>query len=77
VPQRGWPMFVLKVVLALGALGAMLLAIAGPNAFWLEASLGARVGRLAIVVAAGAFAYFATLYVLGFRLRDFNRRDHA
>jgi len=77
VPQRGWPAFVLKIGVALAALGAMLLAVAGPNAFWLEASLGARVGRLAIVIAAGAFAYFATLYVLGFRVRDFNRREQA
>jgi putative peptidoglycan lipid II flippase len=62
---------------ALAALGSMLLAITGPNAFWLEASLGVRIGRLAVVVAAGAFAYFATLYVLGFRLRDFNRREYT
>ena len=70
-------MFMLKVLVALAVLGAVLLAVSGPNVFWLQASLGARVGRLAIVVAAGAFAYFATLFVLGFRLRDFNRREHV
>ena len=75
VPRGGWMPFLGKLLIALVVLGAVLLAIAGPNAFWLAASLWERVARLALVVAAGAFAYFATLYVLGFRLRDFNRRD--
>jgi putative peptidoglycan lipid II flippase len=75
VPQQGWPTFMLKVVVALAVLGAVLLAVGGPSSFWLAASLWGRVGRLALVVAAGAFAYFATLYLLGFRLRDFNRRE--
>jgi putative peptidoglycan lipid II flippase len=34
-----------------------------------------RVVRLAAVCAAGAAAYFAALWLLGFRLRDFSRRD--
>ena len=69
--------FIVKVGIALAVLGAVLLAVAGPSSFWLAASLWARVGRLGLVVAAGAFAYFATLYVLGFRLADFNRREPA
>ena len=36
--------------------------------FWLHASLWAKVGRLAWVVAAGALGYFGTLWLLGFRL---------
>jgi putative peptidoglycan lipid II flippase len=74
-PRAGWLAFVAKVAVALAVLGAVLLAVAGPNAYWLAASPGARAGRLALVVAAGAFAYFATLYVVGFRLADFNRRE--
>ena len=31
--------------------------------------------RLAWVCAAGAAAYFGALWLLGFRLADFNRRD--
>jgi putative peptidoglycan lipid II flippase len=77
VPRSGWPVFVAKLGVALVVLGAVLLAVAGPNSFWLAASLWAKVGRLTLVVAAGGFAYFATLYVVGFRLRDFNRREHA
>ena len=36
-----------------------------------------RAGRLALVVGAGALAYFATLFALGFRVRDFRRRGAA
>lgn len=77
VPRDGWVAFIAKVGVALGVLGAVLLAVAGPSSFWLAASPWARVGRLAVVIAAGAFVYFATLYVLGFRLADFNRREPA
>jgi putative peptidoglycan lipid II flippase len=34
-----------------------------------------KVARLGGVVAAGGAAYFAALYLLGFRLDDFNRRE--
>jgi putative peptidoglycan lipid II flippase len=74
-PRPGWARFTGKIVLALFVLGALLYAIAGPASFWLAASLWAKVGRLAWVCAAGAAAYFAALWLLGFRLRDFNRAD--
>ena len=75
VPRPGWLRFTLKIGIAIAVLAAVLLAVAGPNSFWLAASLWAKVGRLALVVAAGIFAYFAMLYVLGFRIRDFSRRE--
>jgi hypothetical protein len=34
-----------------------------------------KVARLALVVGAGASAYFGSLWLLGFRLADFNRRE--
>jgi putative peptidoglycan lipid II flippase len=75
VPHAGWLVFLGKLGIALVVLGAVLLAVAGPSSFWLAASLWAKVGRLALVVSAGAVAYFVTLYALGFRFRDFNRRE--
>jgi putative peptidoglycan lipid II flippase len=75
VPRSGWLAFSLKVPVALGVLAAILLAVSGPPSFWLAASPLAKVGRLALVIGAGAFAYFATLALLGFRVADFNRRD--
>ena len=49
----------------------------GPASYWLAASLWEKVPRLAGVCAAGAAAYFGALWLLGFRLADFNRRDIA
>jgi putative peptidoglycan lipid II flippase len=77
VPQPGWLLFLSRLVVALFVLGALLLAIAGPAQLWLQATLWVKVGRLAWVCAAGAAAYFAALWLLGFRLADFNRGDSA
>jgi len=74
-PRAGWLAFVSRLVIALGVLAAVLVWVAGPASTWLEASLWTRIAKLALVVAAGASAYFGTLWLLGFRLADFNRRD--
>ena len=71
----GWFMFVCKLLVALGALAAVLFWMTGPAAFWLESGLWTRVGRLSAIIAAAAAVYFGALYLLGFRLADFNRRD--
>jgi putative peptidoglycan lipid II flippase len=76
-PRAGWASFVGKVLIALGVLGGLLAWLAGEPAFWLNAGLVAKVGRLTGVVAAGAVAYFATLYLLGFRFADFDRREET
>ena len=77
VPQPGWWRFLAKLAVALVALGAVLFWLAGAPAFWLGAGLWSKAGRLAAVVAAGIVVYFAALYLLGFRLQDFNRRESA
>jgi len=74
-PNAGWLLFVCRVVVALFVLGALLYWIAGPASFWLGASLWTKAGRLAGVCLAGAVAYFASLWLLGFRIADFNRRE--
>jgi putative peptidoglycan lipid II flippase len=75
-PQPGWFLFLCKLVVALGVLAALLHVLAGPPELWLSAGPWERVGRLAGVMAAGAGGYFAALFLLGFRLADFNRREH-
>jgi putative peptidoglycan lipid II flippase len=78
VPTAGWLLFLGKLVVALLVLAAVLFLLGGPATFWLSASLWPKVGRLAGVCAAGALAYFGSLWLLGFRVADFNRRDvHA
>lgn len=73
VPQPGWPRFAAKIAVALAVLAAVLWFGAGAGQAWLAYGVREKVGRLALIVAAGAGAYFASLWLLGFRLRDFRR----
>lgn len=75
VARPGWFAFACRLAVALGVLTAILYALAGPAEYWLQASLWAKAGRLAGVIAAGAAGYFGALFLLGFRLRDFNRQE--
>ncbi len=73
-PQPGWVLFALKILLAIAAMSACLWFAAGSNAVWLTATGFAKVLRLCGVVLLGAATYFAVLWLLGFRLRDFVQR---
>jgi putative peptidoglycan lipid II flippase len=73
-PQPGWLGFALKIAIAILAMGVCLWFAAGSGDEWLATGATMRVLRLAGVVLLGATAYFATLWLLGFRLRDFTRR---
>jgi putative peptidoglycan lipid II flippase len=73
-PQPGWGVFVLKLGLAVYAMGTALWFVTGSGSEWLVADGAQRTLRLLIVVSAGAAAYFAALWVLGFRPRDFNHQ---
>lgn len=73
-PQPGWPLFLLKVVIAVATMAGVLWVIMGTEASWLSGSMLTRAMRLAWVMAAGAGVYFATLGMLGFRIKDFARR---
>ena len=74
-PQPGWFAFLGKVAVALLAMGAVLWWAAGGDASWLTATTWWRIGRLSLLVVAGAAVYFASLWALGFRLRDFAKRS--
>jgi putative peptidoglycan lipid II flippase len=76
IPVAGWPAFLLKVAIALAAMVAVVLWLAAGPDFWLHARAWPRVGRLVIVVAGGAVSYFGALWLMGFRLADFSRREH-
>ncbi len=73
-PQPGWWIFMLKIVVALCAMGALLWWMAGAESVWLKMSTLAKVGKLTGVIAAGIVVYFACLWAMGFRLKDFARR---
>ena len=73
-PQPGWIAFASKIGIAIVAMSLCLWFGAGSADGWLAAHATARVVHLAGVVLIGVTAYFATLWLLGFRLRDFMRR---
>ena len=73
-PQPGWTAFSLKLLAALVVMGGALWLASGSDAAWLAYPLPERLIRLGVMVGLGVIAYFATLWVLGFRLNDFKRR---
>jgi putative peptidoglycan lipid II flippase len=74
-PEPGWAAFLLKLVVALYLMGGALWYSMGSEASWFEISAMTRAGKLALVIFAGAAAYFASLYAMGFRLGDFSRHE--
>ena len=73
-PEPGWGKFAAKLLAAVNAMGLVLWVTTGSSAAWLAASAAQRVTWLTIAVLAGAASYFAVLWVLGFRIRDFSYR---
>lgn len=73
-PAPGWRSFWFRLLSALLVMGAVLHFGATLPGDWLTMSTLTRVMHLAWLVPAGAGAYFAVLFALGFRLRDFSRR---
>ncbi len=73
-PQPGWLIFFGKVVLALALMGTALWFAMGTEASWLTDSTWRRVLHLGSLVALGGAVYLGSLWLLGFRLRDFAKR---
>jgi putative peptidoglycan lipid II flippase len=65
--EPGWPVFLLRVIIAALAMVAVLLWNSGGVDAWLQASLGARISRLVLWVGAGGVTYFAVIALLGVR----------
>jgi putative peptidoglycan lipid II flippase len=75
VAHAGWLAFFLKLVAAVTVMGAVAW-FSQAQLDWaaLRAHPVVRVGALVLIIGASALAYFAVLFVLGFRPRDFMRR---
>jgi putative peptidoglycan lipid II flippase len=73
-PEPGWLKFGFKLGLALLALGLALWFGMGSEQSWLEGSGWSRILRLSALVAGGVVTYFAVLFALGFRPKDFSKR---
>ena len=74
-PEPGWGAFTFKLVVALYLMGGALWYAMGSEASWFEISAGVRALKLVLVIAAGSFTYFAALWVMGLRLKDFSRHE--
>lgn len=74
-PQPGWAIFMAKILVALTAMGGTLWFASGSDTSWLLTSSLERAVRLVWLVISGAISYFAMLWLLGFRLKNFTRRD--
>jgi putative peptidoglycan lipid II flippase len=72
--QTGWLKFFSKMTLALLAMAGALYWIALHAGDWLQMATMTKLAWLAVLVVVGAAVYFAVLWLLGFRPRDFSKR---
>jgi putative peptidoglycan lipid II flippase len=73
-PLPGWGKFGFKLLVAVAVMSAVLLAGMHFMPAWGEGQMLERFLRLGVLVVAGVVAYFGMLLLMGFRLRDFNRK---
>jgi len=73
-PQPGWWAFLWRLFAGVVVMAAVLFGMMHVMPAWDLGSMPYRLLRLMAVVVAGIAAYFATLMVLGFRVKDFARR---
>jgi len=73
-PQAGWGRFLTRLFIAVIVMAAALLGMLYVMPDWAQGNMAHRLARLMVVVAVGVVAYFATLAVLGVRVKDFARR---
>ncbi len=73
-PQPGWAIFVIKLFAAMLIMGAVLWFAMGADSLWLNAKATEKLLRLTALVTLGSATYFAALWLMGFRLKDFAKR---
>ena len=77
---KPWLQFIAKVILAVLAMGVVAY-FASRQIDWLSISGGTallkRAAWLTAIIVASAVCYFAALFVMGFRMRDFRLVSHA
>ena len=74
VPRPEWLVFFMKIVVALYLMGGALWFGSGSNADWVTMGTTWKITKLLTVVALGTTVYFAALWAMGLRLRDFAKR---
>jgi putative peptidoglycan lipid II flippase len=74
-PQPGWSVFVLKLLIALAFMALALWAADRPAHWWISVPWSYRAAMLSALVALGVSVYFASLWLLGFRPKNFMRHS--
>ena len=72
-PEPGWALFLFKLAVALYLMGGVIWYGMGREASWFEIDAVTRAWRLALIIAGAMVTYFASLAIMGLRLRDFMR----
>lgn len=72
-PAPGWGAFLLKVAVALYMMGGVIWYGMGSEQSWFAITAGTRALKLAAIILGAMAVYFATLWAVGFRLRQFVR----
>lgn len=73
-PQAGWFTFIAKIIIAVMMMSIVLWLGSELLPNWSTGSMLSRMSRLLLVVVAGIIAYFGTLTLLGFKLRQLIKR---
>lgn len=73
-PQAGWILFMLKLVLAVFGMATALYFAAGADVLWFGYGLFEKMWRLLGLLLVGVVVYFAILWLMGIRIKDFIRR---
>lgn len=74
-PQPGWGKFTFRVLAAVSAMGLVLWLLRGENRTWLVLENLTRVAWLSGLTLVGALVYFGTLAAVGWRPREYFRRE--
>ena len=75
-PQPGWLAFMTKLAIAVGAMAFMLHFAAGSDDVWMGYQLIPKLIHLTALLVIGVITYFAVLWLLGVRVRDFIQRTN-
>lgn len=74
LPQPGWILFFTRLMIAVVTMAATLHLAMGSSEAWLHYRVLIKFSYLAGLVLLGAGVYFAVLWLLGIRIKDFMRR---
>ncbi len=73
-PQVGWVLFMVKLIVAVIAMALALHFAAGSDATWLTYKLAPKLIHLLGLLVLGSVTYFAALWLMGIRIKDFMHR---